>query len=376
MNLMEANRQWATRPADERFQTLGDMHSAIAGRTSKSQDGHIYLDHLTPSVNGDIILTGDSQSARLTHWSAGQLLTKLGVPRDLLAKLKPETATAVVADRMAQALDEPGATHRQRVLLQHSTSGAPNTLRAFHGNKYERLWDRQVTGMLMEHLPAGWRNPVAFDGGKWGAPLVPSGLYAGDRDMFAFFIDGGDWKDNPGSFDVDGDAFNNGFFCWNSEVGSASFGFTKFKFRVVCGNNIIWGADDVHTFKARHAGGAHDVFRGLRQYLTTLNERDDKDRFVAAVRDAKQTIAIGLTGANTSLGRERILDEANGKFKGKFTQQQVSDALDAILREERGPKGSRWDWLQGFTSVARTTSNADTRRDIEATASKLLLATK
>jgi hypothetical protein len=373
---MQANRQWAERPADERFQSLSDMHTAIATRDAMSQDDKIRMASTSLHVNGEISLVGDRSTARFTHWSAGQMLSRLGVPRDLLAKLSPEVATSVLMDRLPSALREGTIDPRQRMLLQHPSGDGPSVIRAFHGNRYERLWDKSVTSMLMEYLPPGWRNPVAFEGGKWGAKLVPSGLYAGDRDMFAIFIDGGDWKDQPGSFDVDGDAFHRGFMTWNSEVGAQSFGFMPFNFRVICGNNIIWGAENVQVFKARHAGGAHDIFRGLRRFLTTLNENTNADSFVLAVRDAKDTIAVSLKGASTSMGRERILTEAFGKFKGKFTQTVITDSLDAILREEKGATGTRWDWLQGFTSVARSTVNADERTKIETTASKLLLATK
>lgn len=372
-NLMEANRQWASRPADERFTTLADMHNAIAKRDGTSRDGKVLMRDVSLHVNGDITLVGTTRRARFTHWSAGQMLSRLGVPRDLLAKLSPEVATSVLMDRLPAAISEGTIEPRQRMLLQE---GDTDVIRAFHGTRYERLWDKAVTGMLMEYLPPGWRNPVAFEGGKWGGPLVPSGLYAGDRDMFAFFIDGGDWKDKPGSFDVDGDAFNRGFYVWNSEVGAQTFGFTSFRFRVVCGNNIIWGADNVHTFKARHAGGATDVFKGLRRFLNTLNEVQDDTAFAQAVRDAKSTIAISLKGASTSMGRERIMDEAFTKFKSKFTQTVITDAFASILREEKGAVGSKWDWLQGFTSVARRTANADDRAKIEQTASALLLATK
>jgi hypothetical protein len=371
---MQANRQWAERPADERFQTLSDMHSAIAKRDTASTDGKVRMSHVGLHVNGEMTMVGTNRIAKFTHWSAGQMLTKLGVPRDLLAKLSPDVATSVLMDRLPAALKDGSVDARQRMLLQ--SEGTTDTIRAFHGSRYERLWDKQVTSMLMEYLPPGWRNPVAFKDGKWGAELVPSGLYAGDRDMFAIFIDGGDWKDQPGSFDVDGDAFHRGFMTWNSEVGAQSFGFMPFNFRVICGNNIIWGAENVQVFKARHAGGAHDVFKGLRSFLRTLNENTNTDSFVVAVRDAKDTIAISLKGASTSMGREHILDEAFTKFKGKFTQTVITDSLDAILREEKGAKGTRWDWLQGFTSVARRTVNADERTKIETTASKLLLATK
>jgi len=369
-NLYAAHKQWAARPADERFETLSALHSAVTERDNQSQEGRIYTDRVSLEVNGNIILKGEQRDAALTHWSAGQLLQRLGVPRDLLAKLEPNVATAVVMDRLPKSITEGALDRRQRVLLGgHGTDAS--VLRALHGDRYERLWDKTVTSTLLEYLPQGWRNPVAFKGGEWGAELVPSGLYAGDRDMFAFFVDGGDWADKPvGSFDVDGDGFNRGFYVWNSEVGAKTFGFTTFMFRVVCGNNIVWGASGIHTFSARHAGNANDVLRGFRRYLSTLNENQSADAFVTAVRDAKEHIAVAIAAK-----RDTTLEDAFTKFKGKFTQTEITDALDAILREEKGARGSRWDWLQGFTAVARTKQNADDKTDMESKASKLLLVT-
>lgn len=365
MELFAAHRQWAERPSDERFTTLGDLHSAVVKRQRECDDGKITMSDVALEVNGDILVRGKVRTAKLTHWSAGQLLSKLGVPRDLLTKLSPKVATDVVMDRLTRSLADYSMDKRQRVLVQG------DTIRAFHGDRYERLWDAQVTKMLMEYLPPGWRNPVAYKGGEWGAELVPSGLYSGDRDMFAFFIDGGDAQERT-AFDVDGEEFNNGFYAWNSEVGAATFGFTKMKFRRICGNNIIWGASDIHTFSGVHRGGAHKVLKGLRKYLEVLNEQPSDDQFVQAVRAAKLEIASKIGG-----NRTENVEEALRKFKGKgFTQAQIVGALDAVVREEKGVIGSRWDWLQGFTAVARTQPNADDRSDMEVKASRLLLATR
>jgi hypothetical protein len=372
--LTQANAQWATRPTDERFRTVAMLHDSVNKRTRQSTEGRLKMDEVSLAVRDSAVYVEGKRggSAALTHWSLGQLCQRLGVPRDLLPKLDASTAAAVLNDRLPKSLKSGDVDAKQRVLLSEDDD-LRRTLRALHGETYDRLWDSQVTATLMEYLPPGWRNPVAYAGGRFGAALEPSGLYAGDRDMFAFLIDGGDWRpDQPdaGSFDVDGERFNRGFFVWNSEVGAKSFGWTSFMFDVVCGNHYVWGAREVETFRARHAArGATRGLHAFRRYLTVLNDDSTVDGFRAAVRAAKSEVAVPVTAS-----KSETLDAAFAKFKGSFTQSQVTLALDAMLREERGVTGTRYDWLAGFTAVAREYANADERSALEAQASKVLLA--
>lgn len=373
--LTQAHHEWATRPPDERFKSLSDLHAAVTARRRTAQDGTLNLSEVTLSVNGALRMHGSQGgNARFTHWSAGQLLTKLGVPRDLLSKLSPDVATAVVNDRLPKAIAEGTLDGWQRMLLS-SDDDANRLVRALHGKTYNRLWDVNVTATLVDCLPPGWYNPVAYAGGKWGSPLEPSGLYAGDRDMFGFFIDGGDWSkaENVGTFDVDGEEFNRGFFVWNSETGAKTFGWSPFVFDRICGNHYVWGARQVEVFKARHVGrGASRLLATFRRWLFDMHEQQDMSDFAMAVRAAKAEVAVPVKGSSPA-AKVEALDLAFSKFKNHFTQKQVMDALDAMLREEKGVTGSRYDWLAGFTAAARELPNADDRSKMETTASTLLL---
>ena len=372
-NLMAAHNNWASRPADERFKTLAEMHNNVRDRQRMSVEDKLWLGDAHVKKNGTFSLLERGIEKRFTNWSAMQFLQKLSIPKDFINTIDNTLAEQVIKNRLMRALVDEDIDRKQRVLGVNGPDGY--TIRALHSSRYERLWDAQVTGTLMEWLPKDWRNPVAFAQGKWGAPLEPSGLYAGDRDMFAFFIDGGDWADKPvGTFDVDGDAFNRGFYVWNSEVGAKSFGFSTFNFRVVCGNNIIWGASNFKQSRARHIGGANDMLRTFRAYLASLQDTSKGDAFINAVRAAKTTI---LTPGNT---KSLILQQGLDKFKGKFTQTEITDARDASMteaqKENRSIDGSAWFWLQGFTAVARTYQNADERTKLEETASKVLLTVR
>ena len=74
-----------------------------------------------------------------------------------------------------------------------------------------------------------------------------AGLYASDRDVFMFLID----EDHP--IEVRNERLSRGLFIWNSEVGKSSFGLTTFLYRYVCGNHIVWGAENVKEIRIRHS---------------------------------------------------------------------------------------------------------------------------
>jgi hypothetical protein len=374
--LSQANAQWSSRPQDERFKSLSDLHDAVQKRRKGCVDGNVPLQDVSLTVNGTVTMDVADARCHFTHWSLGQLCSRLGVPVALLAKLSPEVATSVLRDRLPKSIAEGDVQGRQRMLI-HADDDAKRTVRALHGDVYNRVWDADVTRTLMEYLPQGWRNPVAYANGKWGSNLEPSGLYAGDRSMFAFMIDGGDWapgQPNVGSFDVDGEQFNRGFFAWNSEVGAETFGWTSFMFDVICGNHYVWGAREVQSFRAVHRG--RNATRGLyafREYLNRLNEKGDGvDAFRDAVRIAKVTMASPVKGKD----KVETLDLAFKTFKNAFTKNEIVLALDAMLREEKGVTGSRYDWLAGFTAVAREMKNADDRSALETQASLVLLQPK
>jgi hypothetical protein len=95
--------------------------------------------------------------------------------------------------------------------------------------------------------------------------IAPAGLYASDRDMFVFMVN----ERNPIE-DGRGNRLSRGFFCWNSEVGDKSFGLMMFLYAHVCGNHIVWGADDVREVRIRHVGSANR--RAWWEFRRTLSE--------------------------------------------------------------------------------------------------------
>lgn len=375
-NLMQAHNEWSSRPSDERFGNLNDMHSMLADRRHHSHDGRFNLQDANFNLDdkkGVSITNEVGNTVQMTHWAMSQLCIKLGIPKDFLAKVSPHIAESILKDRLHIALNEDTMEARQRMLTVRRDGDM--IVRGLHGDRYERLWDSTVTDAIAAHLPKGWRNPVAFKDGVWGAELVPSGLYAGDRDMFAFFIDGGDWADKPvGTFDVDGEEFNRGFFTWNSEVGAKSFGWTSFMFRVVCGNNIVWGANNVTTTRSRHSGGANKTLQGFRTYMDQLDHANTPDEFAEAVRKARSTITMPVRAGSIDEDREYAI----GRLTPRIAKGDVINGLELAIteaqKENRPIDGSNWFWLQGLTAVARSKKNADEKSKLETTAGEILLA--
>lgn len=371
MELFAAHKNWATRPEDERFETLADLHAAVAARDAISFEKLAQVDTLkrmrVEVVDGRrmTMLSPNGTTADMTHWSAGQLLTSLEIPRSFLPKLATDVATDVVNDRLQRATDQ---IPNRLFIAQNGDT----TVRAFHGSRYERLWDSEVTQALLKHLPSGWRNPVAYAGGQWGAELRPSGLYAGDRDLFAFMIDGGD------ALDIGPRAkLNRGFYVSNSEVGAGSFDVTSFYFNRVCGNNIIWGASDVVSVRARHTASVREAFGGFVAWLKRGAGYDVHENIAACVRDAMDDVfAPPVKLARNDEGDLLSTDTTFKRLTGLgFSGPEIRGALVSMEREEQegGLRGTRWDWMQGFTALARTRTNVDSRLDLEKRAAKAFL---
>ena len=98
-NLMHANRQWATRPDDERFATVQELHDfasqvRAAATTKVAPDRSLRF----RAQDEDVVLVGASgQQARLTDYAFRQACSVAGAPASYISSLPSDLA--------AQALD-------------------------------------------------------------------------------------------------------------------------------------------------------------------------------------------------------------------------------------------------------------------------------
>jgi hypothetical protein len=260
--------------------------------------------------------------------------------------------------------------------------------RCFTSTRYERIWNHKIVGHL-QNLQAedGWRVPPARPAGVEGertrkateadclsrrVPLgvqpgdtvAPAGLYASDRDMFVFMIDDDHTITNP----LDKDSpLARGFFLWNSEVGDKSFGLTTFLYDGVCGNHIVWGAQEVTELRLRHVGRAPThAFGQMRMSLRRYSQ--SSARATQDVLNRASEYELGET-------KEEVLEYL---FKyisrralplPKGTVTEAYDVADATPRyNPRTPLGI----VGGLTEINQKQAHASQRVERDRAASKLL----
>src|SRR4030095_2126594 len=256
-NLMEAHAQWATRPADERFRTLTDLASSVKARRMRSRSTDIDTGKTAVQSEGGVLtINGSITPCEPTHWSFGQLSQAIGAPASYLRTLPQEL--------LVKNINHGLQTHERQSLKFMTIAaedGGPNTLQAITSTTYGRIWDADcvdAVGRIVERSGGRFSNPLAYS--HRGDPdgfrnvdtsrIERAGLYASDRDVFMFMIDGGSRLEAGPRAQL-----HRGFFVWNSETGSRSFGLMTFLFNEVCGNNIVWGAQDVNKLVIRHTSG-------------------------------------------------------------------------------------------------------------------------
>jgi hypothetical protein len=343
-NLYDAHRQWHTRPPDERFADL-DSLQAHTGRVKVSSQERVteLVDlHLDVTDRLGIALNGHEERALLTNWSFNQLCTAIGAPARYLRTLPPHT----VVECMRWGLGDRDAGAK----LLYRSGGADKTVAAFTGPNYGRIWDDEVVATLRDAIAGtGWKLPPGYGN-------VPTGLYASDRDMFAFLVN------DEAPVEVGNAKLSRGFFVWNSETGATTFGLTTFLYNHVCGNGVVWGAEDVYELKIVHRAKALDRFRS--DAIPALNQFVESRTVGNTIRQVVEDAMQRKVGES--------LEDVVASFSSKpFSKKEITDAWNQGLAEGENPT-TLWGMVQGLTARARTYSHIDARVDLERRAGLLL----
>lgn len=369
LNLFEAHSQWATRPSDERFQTLEALTDSVRARKmkSRSQDGEVQLMKIIGTEDGEIHVNGQHSETRPSHWAFGQLSTVLGAPAGYLRTLPAPLAAECLRDGIKRT----EKTSLKFLSLANDETDT-NTLQAVTSPTYGRIWDHDVATLaqrIVDHTDGRFHNPLAYNvPGQLGGTASPSGLYASDRDVFIFMIDGGSLLEAGPRAQI-----NRGFFLKNSEVGAATFSLTTFLFNMVCGNHIVWGAQDVNEFSVRHTKNGPYRFDGeaLPRLLAYADaSAKPLEDALRRAQDFNLAQSLGLN-AGQKLTQDDVQTFLAKNVKAKFTRSEVKEAMQFAEREE-GKCASLWDLAQGFTAYARGFDWIDARADLETRAGKLL----
>lgn len=355
MELFKAHQQWATRPADQRFTSLAELHAATLAYAKTSTERDVPWGDLRtrPAAGDQVALVGKAGNpALLTHFSFGQLANRVGAPAEYLRGLP----AALACDNLNHGLatrNLAGPDNRDAKLLFHVNGSV--LCRALTTTMYERVWNHEVAERLLEWESNGW------------APARPTirvlddslPLYASDHDMFVFLCHNDLAIAEPGQ---DG-ALYRGVIVENSEVGAGSLKLTRFLYREMCGNHIIWGASNVMDLSLRHVGRVRD-----RMYNWTIALRQYANEGTTADHD-RVVRAMHATIADT---KEGVLDKLFGIRSLGLSRKTAEAGYDAVLPAQDGSPNTVWGMAQGLTRHSQTLPFADKRTDLDRAAGKLL----
>lgn len=355
--LMEASRQWANRPADERFCSLLDLQEHVENQRSHSRavvvSSRKVLAQPTEDNHG-LMITGPNGCAYApSHHAFGQLATLAGAPAGYLRTLPAPMA----ADCINYGLHYSRDAEDLGVLLSKMDSPI---LRAATGPNYGRIWNCDIVSALVRQFGDGvsgrFHVPGIFGTRLETVTKENTTLFAGDRDMFVFLADEENRIELPDRRDGQSGSLARGFFMWNSEVGAATFGIKAFLFDYVCANRIVWGARDVQEIKIRHTAKAPD--RMIEEVTPAL---------ISYANSSAQSITSALLQAKSAR-----LDKVDEFLSQRFGPRMVDKIKAAHMQDEGRPIETAWDAVTGATAYARAIQNQDARVTLETEAGRIL----
>jgi hypothetical protein len=362
--LMHASNQWRTRPADQRFTSLLELNQYVQGVRDASRGKTISSRGITAlpvnaagqedAAGKELVVVGPNGGpVNLTHWSFGQLAQRAGAPAGYLRELP----AAIAADCVNYGLKYHRDVEDLGVLLYKN--GGPSELRAVTGPNYGRVWNSAITRALVDRFGDGlsgdFRVPGEF-GQRVEVTKDNTTLYASDRDMFVFLADEEHRIDVPNRRDGKTGGMARGFFLWNSEVGSTSFGIALFLFDYVCCNRIVWGAQDFKEIRINHTKSA-------------------PDRWIEEVAPAIEAYASSsTTGVVQAIAaaQAKKINDVDEFLRNRFTVSQASAIKAAHMADEQRPIESLWDVTTAVTAYARGVGFQDERVRLEREGGKIL----
>jgi hypothetical protein len=358
-NLYTASNQWASRPDDERFKSLGALLNYAKLKRERARQKDMLFDQFGVDADGDnVVMTKGSQRINFTNWSFLQFCSRLKAPPKFLAELPADLAVDVLRFRLQERKDDEDERY-SKVLFDYDDG---YTVRAFNGSRYTRVWDYQIVNALTELTTKGWDIPPAYDPSNFGGKKTKghSGLYCGDRDCFVFMV-----NDSNRIEDGSDQGLARGFFVSNSEVGAAAWGITTFLYKYICGNHIVWGAEDVKHIKVRHVGDADQkVMSSLATQLGLYAEQSPKT-LEAAIKKAKEfDLAESAEEVEDLIFSLRILPR-------KVVRAAIEEATEYEDVFSASP-WSAWGLSQGVTRVSQREEFADSRVRVDQATEKIL----
>lgn len=347
--IMDCSRQWASRPADERYLSLDDMQQHFDKVRSYSRAKVISNRQLTAQPTEDnkglIVLGPEGNAFSPTNWAFGQMAQRAKAPAGYLQSIPAPIAADCINYGLKYARD----VEDIGVLLQQN---GDSILRAVTGPSYGRVWNGDIVQRLRRYFGDGVTGDFKVPG-EFGVdvPVTKDNttLYASDRDMFVFLADEKRRIEIANRRDGKPGSLARGFIVWNSEVGSKTLGIKTFLFDYVCMNRIIWGATDVHTVTIRHTSGAPDRFVEEVAPAIMAYAESSANNVVQAIEDA----------------RAKRLDNVDEFLMKRFSKRMSAELQAIHVAEENRPIETLWDVTTAVTAKAKAIPYQDERVELE-----------
>lgn len=367
----EVSRQWASRPADERFLSLNDLRDAVHAREVASYEAPINTRKIEliapdPTTLEDThklaIHMGNGEIVAPNHWSFGQLCGLAKAPASYLRKLPSQ----LVADCLTHDLRYNRSGDQVKAYI------SDDTMLAATGPDYGRIYDREVVEAVQQIAGSGngemrWKIPGVMD---WRShiynPLAPvttdsTTLYASDRDVFIFLVDDLNPIEVGKLKDGSPDLMFRGFYVTNSEVGAGSLRLAAFYLRAVCMNRNLWGVENFEELTMRHS-----------KYAPARFIEEARPALASFANGSSQKLIDGVKAAKAA----KIADDKDDAIEflqsRNFSRKKALEILDQGEMEEGQPVRTVWDMAQALTANARNEKNNDSRVAIETVAKKIL----
>lgn len=362
--------EWFSRPADERYLSLSELHAAVRGRAERSRTRTVETAAIRVEAKRDdterltLMMPDGGAPLSPTHWSFGQLATMVGAPSAYLRQLPAPLA----AINLQYGL----TSNRAELIKTLEVEDGRVELRAVTSPDYGRIFDQELVAAVQRIAGNGtgdtrWKVPGVLD---WSTGIynprvditkATTTLYASDRDVFLFLVDDLNPIEAGRLADGSPDLYFRGFYCWNSEVGAKTLGIASFYLRAVCQNRNLWGVEDFQEITIRHSKYAASRFAHEAAPALTRFANSSPMPFVNGIKTARERIVARSDEERTDFLR-----------KCGFGKSEASKIIETVLAEEGRKPESAFDFVQGITAVARDKQHQDARLDMESRAKKLL----
>lgn len=373
----EVSRQWASRPADQRFLNLTDMRAHLMARAEATNEQIVQtkrIEFVAPEARAaeDLhkLAVGlpNGELAGPTHHAFNQLASLADFSAKELRKLPTQIGADVLNWQMRNARDVP----------ELKTYTHEGSLRAAVGPRYGWIKDADVVEAVQMIAGNGtgdarWKVPGVID---WSThmydPFAPvtidsTTLYASDRDLFLFLVDDTHPVEVGKLRDGSPDYMFRGFFVSNSEVGAGAMKIAAFYLRAVCMNRNLWGVEHFDEQSIRHTSAAPARF---------LEEA--RPALLSFANGSERTLREGVEKAKAAVvarEQEDALEflRKRGDFSAKRAKEiMLFDAEAGAQREDGDFPRTVWDMAQSITAYARAIPNNDDRLAVEQVAGAML----